>query len=54
MTQEKYLSVHELSDILGVSTRTIHRMKDKGMPHHRVGNLIKFLLSEVMEYTKER
>lgn len=48
---ERWLSVTEIADHLGVSKETIYRWLEKGkIPAHRVGKLWKFKASEVDEW----
>lgn len=45
---ERWLSVVEIAEHLGVSKETIYRWLEKGkIPSHRVGKLWKFKASEV-------
>lgn len=47
-TTEKWLSVEEIADHLGISKETVYRWLEKGkIPAHRVGKLWKFRTSEV-------
>ena len=44
------LSMKELADRTGCKTRTLERWKQQGkIPFHKMGKLVKFRLSEVME-----
>lgn len=48
MSTEKWLSVEEIADHLGISKETVYRWLEKGkIPAHRVGKLWKFRTSEV-------
>lgn len=48
---EKWLSVEEIADHLGISKETVYRWLEKGkIPAHRVGKLWKFRPSEVDEW----
>ena len=48
---ERWLSVTEIADHLGVSKETVYRWLEKGkVPAHRVGKLWKFKASEVDEW----
>jgi excisionase family DNA binding protein len=50
---ERWLSVEEISQYLGVSKETIYRWLDrKSIPSHRVGKLWKFKPSEVDSWVK--
>ncbi len=45
---EKWLSVEEIAEHLGISKETVYRWLDKGsIPAHRIGKLWKFRPSEV-------
>jgi len=47
-TPEKWLSVEEIADHLGISKETVYRWLEKGgIPAHRIGKLWKFRPSEV-------
>lgn len=48
---EKWLSVEEIADHLGISKETVYRWLEKGkIPAHRVGKLWKFRPSEVDQW----
>ncbi len=50
---EKWLSVEEISDHLGISKETVYRWLDRGkIPSNRIGKLWKFKASEVDEWVK--
>ncbi len=50
---DRWLSVDEISQYLGVSSDTVYRWIDKqGMPAHRMGRLWKFKKDEVDEWVK--
>lgn len=50
---EKWLSVEEISDHLGISKKTVYRWLDRGkIPSNRIGKLWKFKASEVDEWVK--
>ncbi len=51
MMTERWLSVDEIAEHLGVSKETVYRWLEKGkIPAHRVGKLWKFKASEVDEW----
>ena len=53
MVLEKWPSVEEIAEFLGVSKETIYRWLDKKkMPAHRMGRLWKFQVSEVDKWIK--
>jgi excisionase family DNA binding protein len=48
---ERWYSLEEMAEHLGVSQDTIHRwIRVKNMPSHKVGRLWKFKVSEVDEW----
>lgn len=49
---EKWLSVQEIADHLGVSKDSIYNYIKKGMPAHKIGKLWKFKVSEVDDWAK--
>mgnify|MGYP001090395181 CR=1 FL=1 len=50
-TTEKWSSLEEIAEYLGVSKDTIYRwIAKKQMPAHKVGKLWKFKISEVDEW----
>lgn len=52
-SQERWLSVNEIAEHLGVSKDTIHKwIKNKSIPSHRIGKLWKFKASEVDEWVR--
>ena len=53
MIEDKWLSVNEISDYLGVRIESIYRwLKTKEMPGHKVGRHWKFKKSEIDEWVK--
>lgn len=51
MEQEKWSSLEEIAQHLGVSKDTIYRwITNKQMPAHKIGKLWKFKISEVDEW----
>ena len=51
--QERWVSVEEVANHLGVNKDSIYRWVDKkGLPAHRVGRLFRFKLSEVDEWVR--
>lgn len=47
-TQDRWLSIHEICEHLGVSSDTVYKWIDKhGMPAHRMGRLWKFKKDQV-------
>jgi excisionase family DNA binding protein len=54
-TTERWLSLEEIAEHLGVSKDTIYRwIAKKQMPAHKVGKLWKFKISEVDEWVVKR
>ena len=50
---ERWHSLEEIAEYLGVSQDTIHRwIRTKNMPAHKVGRLWKFDVSEVNNWVK--
>lgn len=48
---EKWLSVEEIADHLGISKETVYRWLERGkIPAHRIGKLWKFKASEVDDW----
>ena len=51
MVDERWLSVDEIAEYLGVSKDTVYVwINEKGMPAHRMGRLWKFKREEVDEW----
>tara|TARA_Y100000768_G_C23990285_1_gene692008 strand:+ start:2179 stop:2373 length:195 start_codon:yes stop_codon:yes gene_type:complete len=51
MMTERWLSVDEIAQHLGISKETVYRWLERGkIPAHRVGKLWKFKASEVDEW----
>lgn len=51
--EDRWLSVEEIAEYLGVSKDTVYAWIDaKGMPAHRLGRLWKFKRDEVDEWVK--
>lgn len=50
---DRWRSVQEISEYLGVSTDSVYRWVEKrGLPVHRVGRLFRFKCSEVDEWVR--
>ena len=47
---DQYLSVKELTGLLGVSRATIYRLKSKGLPFLKVGKLTRFPRDRVISW----
>ncbi len=53
MAEDRWMSVDEIAQYLGVSKETIYRWLDRGtIPAHRIGKLWKFKSSDVDEWVK--
>ena len=44
------LSTKEIAEFLNVTTRTIYSYNKRGMPHTRVGGVIRYEKEKVMEW----
>ena len=53
LTAMELISKSQQARLWSVSTRTIDRLVDEGMPCHRVGNLPRFDPSETIRWVKE-
>ena len=52
-SEDRWLSINEITKHLGISNDTIYKWIDKyGMPAHRMGRLWKFKKDEVDEWVK--
>lgn len=52
--EERWLSVEEICDYLGVKRDTVYKwINEKSMPAHRMGRLWKFQKFEVDKWVKE-
>lgn len=53
LTIEKWTSLDEIAEYLGISKDTVYRwISNKQMPAHKIGRLWKFKISEVDEWVK--
>lgn len=43
----------ECCQLLGVSIPTLRKLREAGLPHHRVGDAHRYRASEVLEWTRE-
>lgn len=54
MTDDRWLSVDEIANYLGVKRDTIYKwIERKGMPAHKVGRLWKFNKTDVDHWVRE-
>jgi excisionase family DNA binding protein len=51
---EQYLNIIDIAKRYKVSTKTIRNWIKRGMPHLRIGNVIRFDISEVEQWIKEK
>jgi excisionase family DNA binding protein len=50
---DRWLSVEEIAPYLGVKRDTVYKwLRLKGMPHHKVGRLVKFRKEEIDQWVK--
>ncbi|MFZ4396977.1 MAG: helix-turn-helix domain-containing protein [Kiritimatiellia bacterium] len=50
---DRWLSVEEIAPYLGVKPDTVYKwLRLKGMPHHKVGRLVKFRKEEIDRWVK--
>jgi excisionase family DNA binding protein len=52
MTQEKYLTSRELTEVLKMGRSTLELLVKRGLPHIKIGKSRRFLLSEVTEFLR--
>jgi excisionase family DNA binding protein len=52
MTQEKYLTSRELTEVLKMGRSTLQLLCKRGLPHIKIGKSRRFLLSEVTEFLR--
>ena len=50
VTHERYLTITELAETLGMSERWIFDRRREGMPSHKYGRSRRYLLSEVQAW----
>jgi excisionase family DNA binding protein len=46
-SEDRWLSIHEICEHLGVSSDTVYKWIKQGMPAHRMGRLWKFKKDQV-------
>ena len=50
---DKLINVEDVAEILGVSKATVNKMmKERGMPHLKVGKLVRFDRDDVLVWMK--
>ena len=53
MREDRWLSVDEIANHLGVKRDTIYRwISERNLPSHKIGRLWKFILNEVDEWVR--
>ncbi len=50
---EPFVTVDELAEHIGVTTRTLRRWRDQGMPHYMRGATLRFRVSEVEAWLRQ-
>lgn len=51
---DRWLSVDEIAQHLGIKKDTVYKwVKQRDMPHHKVGRLLKFQVKEVDKWVKD-
>lgn len=53
MDSNLFLSSKELAEKLRVTTMTVRNLCQRGMPHMRVGNRIRYVLNDVLSWLAE-
>lgn len=48
------LNKKELADFLDISESMVNKLIAKGMPHIKIGKIVRFELEEVLKWLKER
>jgi len=48
------MKIEQLAELLQVSDRTIRRWLSEGLPHYRVGNVLRFDLAAVKEWMENK
>ena len=48
------LNTKELAKVLNVHYNTIYNLIEKGMPHYKVGKVLRFNLEEIKEWLKQQ
>jgi len=48
------LTKNEIAELLQVSRATIDRLREKGMPSHKIGKQVRFDENEVKEWVKKQ
>lgn len=48
--EKEYITLLDLSNCLKISRATIDRWRKEGMPYYKIGNGVRFIESEVIEW----
>lgn len=51
-TLEPFVTIDQLASHLSVSTKTLRRWRDEGMPHYMRGSTLRFRVSEVEDWMR--
>lgn len=51
--QKEYITLNELAKSLRISRATIDRWRKEGMPYYKIGNGVRFIETEVLEWIAE-
>lgn len=54
MEETKFLSVNQLAETFGISRRTVYREIERGIPHMRVGQRIRFDYKEALHWFRTK
>lgn len=49
---QEYITLAELCRILKISRATVDRWRKEGMPYHKIGNGVRFIEIEALEWIK--
>lgn len=48
--QKEYITLNELANSLRISRATIDRWRKEGMPYYKIGNGVRFIETEVLQW----
>ncbi len=51
---EKLIGVKEACEILGVARATLYNYMKKGLPHYKIGKLVKFRTSDLEDWIQNQ